>query len=198
MPRPRSHSRDTLIVASMQRFWTHGYHATSMDDLVKATGVSRGSIYADFEGKRDLFLCCLSRYQDEVVTPAFAQVEQADAGLETIEAYLLFQLSHLDDDRLPGPGCLVANTMTELGPHDRDIHDAVNAHNVRLQNGFYQVLKRANKSTSPLSPDQLGELAVFLTMSVQGLWSFSRSAESVEPLRQYARTLVDLVKSRLR
>lgn len=32
----------------MLRFWERGYRATSIEDLVKATGVKPGSLYAAF------------------------------------------------------------------------------------------------------------------------------------------------------
>ena len=51
-----------------------------MEDLVKATGVSRHGIYSDTGGKRDLFLETFAIYQREVVSPAFAAVEADGAG----------------------------------------------------------------------------------------------------------------------
>ena len=36
--------------------WKHGYAATSLDDLVAATGMNRPSLYAAFGDKCDLYL----------------------------------------------------------------------------------------------------------------------------------------------
>ncbi len=41
----------------MRAFWQHGYHDTSVDDLVEATGVRPGSLYNAFHGgKREAVL----------------------------------------------------------------------------------------------------------------------------------------------
>jgi len=40
-------------------FWAEGYEATSMQDLVEAMGINRGSLYGTFGGKRALFLAAL-------------------------------------------------------------------------------------------------------------------------------------------
>jgi TetR/AcrR family transcriptional repressor of nem operon len=55
MPRPRSKSRDELISSAMGVFWENGFNATSIEDLVVATGVGRGGIYSDFGGRKICF-----------------------------------------------------------------------------------------------------------------------------------------------
>ena len=44
MPRPRSHSKKSLIVSPMYYFWMHGYANSSMNKLVAATGLSRNGL----------------------------------------------------------------------------------------------------------------------------------------------------------
>src|SRR6187200_1991802 len=57
MPRPREFEPDTVLNQVMLRFWWQGYRATSIEDLVRATGVKPGSLYSAFPGgKRALFL----------------------------------------------------------------------------------------------------------------------------------------------
>src|ERR1700730_11789741 len=54
--------RDEVLDRAIVAFWTRGYEATSIDDLVEATGINRGSIYGTFGDKRRLFLMALDRY----------------------------------------------------------------------------------------------------------------------------------------
>lgn len=72
MPRPRTQSREQLVDSAMAVFWKSGYFATSMEDLVAATGVSRGGIYTDFGGKDALFLASLKAYRERFAAPAIA------------------------------------------------------------------------------------------------------------------------------
>jgi TetR/AcrR family transcriptional repressor of nem operon len=54
------HSGEVAAVAAMRRFWTHGSEATSVQDLVDATGSNRAAIYGTFGGKKGMFLACIT------------------------------------------------------------------------------------------------------------------------------------------
>jgi AcrR family transcriptional regulator len=61
--RPRQYDPELALAKAAEVFWKHGYAATSLDDLVAATGMNRPSLYAAFGDKRDLYLKTLQRYQ---------------------------------------------------------------------------------------------------------------------------------------
>jgi AcrR family transcriptional regulator len=48
--------RTQILQAAMTCFARQGYHATSMDDVVRESGLSVGAIYSYFPSKEDLFL----------------------------------------------------------------------------------------------------------------------------------------------
>src|ERR671923_2175460 len=65
--RPREFDPDEAIECAMGVFWSSGYHATSLPDLLEATNLSRGSLYAAFGDKHGLFLRALDRYIDDAL-----------------------------------------------------------------------------------------------------------------------------------
>ncbi len=165
-----------------------------MADLVAATGVSRHGIYSDVGGKHDLYLLAFGAYQDQVVSPAFEPVEADEATLADIAAYFETQIALAEHVGLPGPGCFVANAMTETAPHDEAVARQVALHNARLTAGFYKTLRQ----TGPhLGDTEVQQLADFLTVSAQGLWSMSRVVKTAAPMRAHVTTLMDLLKGKL-
>src|SRR5260370_37523240 len=62
--RPREFDTDAAIERAMGVFWSSGYCGTSLPDLLEATNLSRGSLYAAFGDKHGLFLRALDRYLD--------------------------------------------------------------------------------------------------------------------------------------
>lgn len=184
MPRSRTYTEETVAERAMHRFWRYGYQGSAISDLVEATGVNRHGLYASFGDKQGLFRAAAAHYKEHIVTPAFAQVEAPGAGLPEIRAYFEHQIALAEAEGLPGPGCLMANAMTETGPHDPNVAALVLAHMERLAAGFRNAL-----SGSVSARDRWRE-ARFLMISAQGLWSVSRIATDAAPLRDYVDGLI--------
>jgi len=53
--------RDKILQSAGALFSKNGYHMTSMDDIVKESGLSKGAIYGYFKSKDDLFLALSDR-----------------------------------------------------------------------------------------------------------------------------------------
>ena len=66
--RPRKFDEDAVRAAIMEVFWQKGYAATSLDDLSKATGLVRPSLYAAFGNKEALFRQALDLYERDKLT----------------------------------------------------------------------------------------------------------------------------------
>src|SRR5712692_10706534 len=62
MGRPRSFDMATVLQAIEEQFRMTGYAGTSLDDVAAATGLGRGSIYAAFGGKHELFMRSLEEF----------------------------------------------------------------------------------------------------------------------------------------
>jgi TetR/AcrR family transcriptional repressor of nem operon len=56
MGRKRSYDEAAVVVQAARTFVASGYEATSLDMLVAATGLHRGSLYGAFGSKRGLFI----------------------------------------------------------------------------------------------------------------------------------------------
>src|SRR6266704_4354885 len=88
MARRREFETEQVLDDVMREFWERGYRATSVDDLVEATGVRPGSLYNAFPGgKRGLFLEALDRYSKLVVPEKMGALEKPGAGVAELRAY---------------------------------------------------------------------------------------------------------------
>lgn len=197
MARVKSPSRHALVDSALKLFWKRGYHTVSMGDLVRETGVSRGSLYSDFAGKEALFHACLDRYQETVVTPAFGGVEAEGAGLAEIRQYLENLLARSAAHPDANTGCLVLNTLAQVTPKESETLKRLNAHGRRLHNGLHQALWQENQKHHKLDEAEIEALARFTLISIQGLWAQSRGSRDIEALRQYCETLLSLLANQL-
>lgn len=197
MPRPRSYSRAQVIGSAMQRFWSCGFEATSIDDLVRATGVSRHGLYTEFSGKEALFEACLESYSDMVVTPAFQQVEAEGATLDSVNAFFMQQIALAETVGLPGPGCLMANTMTEVAPRSASVLALVTRHNERLKAGFENALRGSARAVAKRETRQsISDRADLLVIFANGLWSVSRTVGDARHLKRAVRSFLKSITTR--
>ena len=78
MARPRGFDERQVLQAARDEFWSCGYAATSIDDVVAVTGLGKGSLYGAFGDKHALFL----RVFDDYCTDAVNAARQSLTGQE--------------------------------------------------------------------------------------------------------------------
>ena len=86
--RPREFDEAETLRRILDVFWTLGFEGTSLNELMEATGLQKGSLYAAFGDKRALFEAALDRYRRTVAVRIMEPLDRPDLTL----AYL----PHLD------------------------------------------------------------------------------------------------------
>ena len=186
--RPMEFDPDKALDAAMDVFWSKGYEATSMSDLLKAMALSKSSLYQAFGGKRQLFTQCLARYQERFMSELGKQLEKADSGRQFIEE--VFQ-SVADTAQQPAgaKGCLVANSASEFGQREIGFAKPV-AQGLRgLGAVFTAALKRAQSEGEVASRTDLNALSSYLVSSMTGLRTLIKSGLD----KHAARSMVPLI-----
>lgn len=196
MARPRTTSNETILERATELFWRKGFEATSIGDLVAATGANRFGLYGEFGDKRELFLRALDHYADSFVDGAFGKVEATGASLAAIRGYFAELIDLAEEWGLPGPGCFMANAMTEIAPRDKAVRAKVRAHFERLSRGFARALANARDAGELPAGVDAKAFAHFLAVAAQGLWSFSRICRDAGELRRYVATLLAPLEKR--
>jgi TetR/AcrR family transcriptional regulator, transcriptional repressor for nem operon len=190
MARQRAFDRDVALDRAMTAFWSKGYSATSIEDLVAHMGIQRGSLYATFGDKRTLFLAALDHYQRVVTRELFEALEAPGSGIEAIRQFFRLRLEGSLDRRRP-PGCLVTNSAVELSGRDRRTVTKVGASLASIEAAFLRALERARATGELPAPCDLRALARFLTSSAQGLSVMARTARD----RAVLGDVVDIILS---
>src|SRR5438132_4323538 len=100
---------------TMDVFWERGYYDTSVEELVRRTGLHRAAVYGEFGSKRRLFEASLRRYREKVTAELFEPLAQPDAALADIERFVrgIHDAATRPEKRV---GCLMVNTASELSP----------------------------------------------------------------------------------
>jgi TetR/AcrR family transcriptional repressor of nem operon len=140
--RPREFDTDEAIESAMGVFWSSGYHATSLPELLEATNLSRGSLYAAFGDKRGFFLRALDRYIADSLTRLDTELDPRKDALEGLRACLARYV-----ERSSGAGgkrgCLVVATAMELGSRDAEVEQRIRRFFRAMETRLTAALRRA-------------------------------------------------------
>jgi len=169
MARPREFDIDEALERAMQIFWTKGYEATSLQDLLDTMGINKGSFYAAFGSKHDLFVAAVKRYlaRDRAV---FLENFGGDLPLtEAIKKHLTVYVGTFHKGVLVPRGCLALNSLAELAAHDEVVAQLINHH---IQGAVKFLAERIRKEqsegmlTTKLDPRALAELVVVMELGL--------------------------------
>ncbi|MEU4657269.1 TetR/AcrR family transcriptional regulator [Streptomyces sp. NPDC023723] len=172
--------------AAMVQFWRAGYADTSVDDLSRATGLNRSSIYSSLGDKDTLFLRCLERYTTRYGDKYDAALScAADRPLAAARAFFDVTLERIADPRLPD-GCLVAQTVMAT-----PVLSAGVAARAREAIGFQHARLRTALTAGRLSDAAAESFAAHLAAVNQSLAVMSRAGTSTEQLRAVVDVTLD-------
>lgn len=168
MSRPVEYDREFVLEQATQSFWEKGYCATSMADLVDATGLKPGSLYGAFHSKESLFLDALDYYGNRSVGTVADILNNAGTPLEGIRDCIIRigkELTSQEKDH----GCFLVNSALELSNRNPLVKQQIKPHLDAVETLFSEALSKAKKA-GELSPGKDPKaLAAFLMASIWGL-----------------------------
>ena len=189
MPRPRQFDEQAVLSAVQATFWDNGYAGTTLEDLLAATGLGKGSLYGAYGDKRCLFLRVLREYDEANDRMLRAWLANAERGVDVIRDFVLGPLR--DPSGAPARrGCLLANTAMELAVSAPEV--AVEAR--RSYEATTAVLadairraQRENDVTSRIDPWQTAQAVLAGQL---GLTILGRTGQDPTILQTVAETLL--------
>lgn len=138
--RPREFDVDEVLDAAMQCFWSNGYEATTLTDLVAATGLLKGSLYQAFGDKHSLFKQSLGLYLANMRTAVRATLAASARPVDGIRNTLHRVIDIADADSERPRGCMAINSLIELVPKDADVRSIMLEHRQYMQELFVEKL----------------------------------------------------------
>jgi TetR/AcrR family transcriptional repressor of nem operon len=186
--RPKEFDEREALERAMNLFWARGYEKVSLSELQQHMGISRQSLYDTFGTKRALFLRTIEHYRATQLTQGLALLSQQGSPLDNVKALVRFfdQLASDPSCR----GCLVANALVEIAPHDPEIAELLRETLALLQGSIERALRAASESGELPAHKSPEQLSLALTNALMGM-VVTGKLPTARPLLQgiYAATL---------
>ena len=168
MARPKEFQRDEVLEKAMAVFWSKGYECTSVQDLVDAMGINRGSLYDTFGDKQSLHVTVLERFYETELPIMFASLD----GPGPVKPAIRTLFSEIADKAVNGEdlkGCMISNTAAELCPDNGPVGDIAAAGLKRAEDKLCSALVRARDQGEISADSDPRKLARYFLCALNGM-----------------------------
>ncbi|MBI1343541.1 MAG: TetR family transcriptional regulator [Terrimonas sp.] len=186
MPKTKQFDEALVLQKARDVFWKKGYNATSMDDLVQATGLSRSSIYDTFTDKHGLYVQALQQYQEFQRVGLTSDMPKGLSPRKKIEWLFnkSISASMADPDR---KGCFMLNSTTELANMDPRISKEAVKNLEMMELLFLSWIKEGQASGEISKKFTAKAIAHHLNSSFNGLKLVAQTKPDKDALRDIAK-----------
>ncbi len=193
MPKSKQFKREDVLKAASEIFHQKGYNGTSIDDILKATGLSRSSLYDSFSDKHTLYLACLEFYKNRE-RAAYEDVNRTTLnGFEKIQ--LLFKevvnhlVTHPDDN-----GCFMVNAAAEMSKRCDKTSRIICNNKADIEELFTSWLEDGQSHASLQLSQEPRTYGGYLFNALCGLKVLSQSGANREELEEVVRMTFSALK----
>lgn len=188
MPKVKLFDQEQALDNAMNLFWTKGYNGTSINDLVKATGLSRSSLYDTFQDKHQLYKATLKHYQAQQMKGLSAVLDKQPDSKKKIEVLFAFFLNQIITQP-KGQGCFMINTAAEMLNQDKELAKFAKEDFVGMEQLFLSIIKEGQRKNEIAKTHKPELLAHSLFSSYLGF----RIAGQAEPDKKRLTQIIALV-----
>ena len=180
--RPREFDPEDFLNIALECFWQKGYRATSMSDLMKASGLASASIYKLYPDKRAIYLAALQQYMNEGVSRGVkrdASLSPEAALRETLEFVAL--LSAAPDGE---KGCFTIAAASELLPGDEEIKGKVASKFNNIIKQLENILSKGQAQQVFRQDEEARVMALSIFMMLEGMRIYGKVQPDIEDIRR--------------
>ena len=176
MARPREFDEDQVREALMKVFWDKGYEATSMQDLVAASGLLKGSLYGAFGDKQALYLAALKHYDQTRIQAGVDMLKGQGTSKEKVKRLFDSVIESVKAGVFAG-GCLLCNASVEMAPVDKTVKSTVKNTLRRLQSAVHSAIE-----SEVNDPAESKALAGFIVCAYMGARVLARAGAPIQTI----------------
>lgn len=189
-------TRQNIIEKSLQLFCVKGYYHTSINDILEATGLTKGGLYGHFTSKEDIWYAVYDEALGMWRQVVFKGIQSHSSPLERIQTFIENDIKNkLGNDIFAG-GCFFHSMLVELSGQSVAMSKHILAGFMQLAGLLCNWLEQADQQGMLKQGLNFKEIANYIIISLNGaaaLYASSRDPaileHTVSQLRFYIRQL---------
>lgn len=188
-------TKDKILAEAARLMHKKGFEATTINDLIKATGLKKGCLYFHFSGKDELSLAVLEKAKADFFVFMDSLLDGKTPGDRLNN--LFKGLQNAQRDMGFSGGCIFGNTALEMGDKDEKLSAFVRGVFDEITEKVRKVVKAAQVMDQVRKDIAAGTLARHIVMAIEGGIMLTRLEKSEKPMKDCVdslRTLIGLKK----
>lgn len=190
MPKTKQFNKEKVLEASSVIFHQKGYNGTSIDEILKATGLSRSSLYDSFGDKHNLYLQSLEYYKSTTNNGLKEVGKKKLNGLEKIEYVFDEVINHLIKNPHDN-GCLMVNAAAEMSKQCDKTSQVVCNNKEEVEGLFNMWVEEAQSEKIVTLSKPSKSYGQFLFNTLCGLKVMSQSGATKSELNNIVKISID-------
>ncbi|NDL58820.1 TetR/AcrR family transcriptional regulator [Phytoactinopolyspora mesophila] len=178
-------SRDRLIAAAQELFWSQGVAVTSPRQVMAASGVGQGSFYHHFPSKEDLTSAAIAATAAEALSQVRNSLGEAETPVEQLRGYL-------SRPRAALRGCRVGRLVYEQHVVD---HQVLRKPVEEYFSALIDMIQAVFADLPDTSSAEARRRAYAAVATVQGGYVLSRALGDPEALTRAVEGLLDMLET---
>lgn len=177
---------DSLLEKGMLLLWSNGYNATSVNDIVKAAEIPKGSFYFYFDSKEDFAVKAIEAYFEQMIAPVVEILHNTSVSPKQRILNLYEHRAHVLKEELNCKmGCLACNVGNEMAEHSEKIRNAINEKERLVHQFITDVVLEAQEHGEIDSSLSAAELVAFMEDAGKGAMISMKAKQSSEPIDNF-------------
>jgi AcrR family transcriptional regulator len=162
-------TRKLILEKSFQQFYTKGFKPTSVNEIMKTTGLSKGAFYHNFKNKEELGVQVVKAELHDRIYKAMISPLYAEGEAKTIlkNTFLDKFQAFTSDEKLMG--CPLNNLINEIGGSPNLLNEALKDLINTWLNAVVETIERGHNDGSIKPETNAQQAAIYLVSSFEGM-----------------------------
>lgn len=188
-------TKANIIRQAAELFNLKGYAASSISDIMQATGLKKGGIYNHFQSKEELALEAFDYATNLINQRIWSAVKIKTNAIDRLQAMVSIHFDSIENSSIAG-GCPILNTAIEYDDTDAKLRDRALAALNSWHNLIVRIVQKGIKKGEVRSTIEPDTVATIIISSLEGAIMMSKLERDpihitrvVKHLEEYIRQL---------
>ena len=192
MARSKEYDRHDVLEKAVGLFWRKGYKASSVTDIVHATGLNTASMYKEFGDKDGMFEEALEHYRRHILGPR-VQMLIDEPNIKGVEAFLKSVVNGASSAGYKG--CLMMNHLAQKHSISARAAKRISDFSTMMEGLLATALRNAQVETEiPAGKDPVA-MASFIMCCVHGMVLYGRYPDKKKNILKLYDTILHAVQA---